>query len=234
MVRKANRLIEELRECQRRHQALQHRLLTARSEFREALAAQLATPPNPPTRIDLERQLLRPLLELPLSAADAVGRRVFAASGAPLAPPSPDLAQLVAALCTLPVAHDGLGGEVEEHADLTETVGTRRFPDEVWDVVNGLLGDVSTPTRLSALFTRARELDMAEPADEDAVAHLLALHATHALDPGVGDRARAPERDPFLIAVADGASFEIATVEGDDVLLVPASLLGPSEEIGGF
>lgn len=227
VVRKANRLIEELRECQRRHQALQNRLLTARSEFREALAAQLATPPNPPTRIDLERQLLRPLLELPLSSADVVGRRVFAASGAPLAPPSPDLAQLVDALCTMPVAHDGLGGEVDEHADLTEPAGSLRFPNEVWDVVEGLLDEVTTPTRLSALLARARDLDMPGSAGDDAIAHLLALRAAHAFDPGVGERARAPEPVPFLIAAADGARFDTPSIAGDDVLLAPAVLRHP-------
>ncbi|MGI8807668.1 MAG: hypothetical protein ACR2KK_07475 [Acidimicrobiales bacterium] len=227
VIRKANRLVEELRECQRRHQTLQHRLLTARSEFRQALAAQLATPPNPPTRVDLERQLLRPLLELPLSSADAVGQRVFAASGAPLAPSSPDLAQLVAALCTMPAAHDGLGGEVEEHDDLTDVAGSLRFPDEVWDVVAGLLGDISTPTRLSALLARAGDLELLQTVDEGAVTHLLALRAARALDPGVGDLARAVEPLPFLVAVADAARLETPTIEGDDVLLVPATLLHP-------
>lgn len=225
MVRKANRLIDELRECQRRHQALQHRLISARTEFRHGLAAQLATPPNPPTRVDLERQLLRPLLELPLAAADVVGETIFAASGAPLAPPTVDLDRLLLSLCTAPAAHDGMGAEVDEHTDLTEPKHPHRFPDEVWDVVDDLLDDISTPTRLSALLARAGALDGPNPPDGGAVAHLLAMRAAHALDPGVGEHLRSAQPAPFLVAVADGTPLHAAAIAGDDLLLVPADVV---------
>ena len=236
MVRKANRLIDELRECQRRHQTLQRRLLSARGEFRGALAAQLATPPNPPTRIDLERQLLRPLLELPLVLADLVGERTFRASAAPVAPSSVAADRLLASLCTMPATHDGLGDEVTDDADLTEMERPRRFPDEVWDVVDGLLDDVSTPTRLSAVLARASALDPHAPPDDGAVAHLLALRAAHALDPSIGEHLRAVDSVPFLLAVNDGATFGASAIAGHDLLLVPARVLrlGQEDEIDGL
>ena len=81
MVRKANRLIDELRECQRRHQTLQRRLLSARGEFRGRWPRNWPPRPTPRRGIDLERQLLRPLLELPLVLADLVGERRFVLGG---------------------------------------------------------------------------------------------------------------------------------------------------------
>jgi len=232
VVRKTNRLIDELRECQRRHQALQHRLLSARSDFRVALAAQLATPPNLPTRVDLERQLLRPLLELPLATADAVGAKAFAASGAPVVPPSTDLAQLIVALCAMPVAHDGLGDEVAEDTELSEPVRSYRFPDDVWDAVDGLLGDVTAPTRLSALLAQAGALAGTAELDQDAVAQLLAMQAAHAFDPGVGERVRATDPTSFLMAVADGTALDATAIAGDDLLLLAVDVVRPGREVG--
>lgn len=233
MVRKANRLIDELRECQRRHQSLQHRLLSARSEFRAALAAQMATPPNPPTRVDLEAQLLRPLLELPLVAADVVGEKAFATSGAPVPMPSVDLERLLASLCTTPVAHHGLGGEIDDHADLTEPDRPQRFTEEVHDIVDRLLEDVMAPTRLSALLAEAGPLDPPDLADRGDVAHLLALKVAHALDPAVGEQLRAKDTLPFLLALSDGITFEGETITGDDLVLVRAEVSRRRSEEGG-
>lgn len=232
-ARQANRLIEELGECQRRHQALQHRLLSARSDFRGALVAQLASPPNPPTRIDLERQLLRPLLELPLAVADAVGARVVGASGAPVAPPAVDLERLVAAMMTLPVVRDSLGDEVVDASDLTEETRDPRFPDAVWDIVEGLLAEVASPTRLSVLLARVAEHQLGGPADLDAVAQLLVLRAARSLDPALAEHLRGLDRTTFLVSVADGTLLRLPAVIGTDLLLVPAEIVSSGVDAGG-
>lgn len=233
MARQANRLIDELGECQRRHQALQHKLLSARADFRDALTAQLATPPNPPTQIDLERQLLRPLLELPLAAADVIGTTVVAASGAPVAPPAVDLERLVAAMSMPPAVRDGLGDEVDDVADLTEEARKPRFPDTVWDLVDSLLADVARPTRLSALLARVGQVELDDPPDLDAVAHLLVLRAARGLDPALAEHLRDVERAPFLVSVADGTLLELLSVAGPDLLVVPAELATSGVDDGG-
>lgn len=233
VARQANRLIDELGECQRRHQALQHRLLSARADFRAALAAQLATPPNPPTRVDLERQLLRPLLELPLAAADVVGATVVAASGVPVAPPAVDLERLVATLSTLPVTRDGFGAEVDDPSGLTEATRDPRFPDAVWDVVDSLLADVASPTRLSALLARVAGAQLDDQLDLAAVAHLLVLRAARSLDPALAEHLRGLDRAPFLVSVADGELLKLPSVAGPDLLLAPAEIASPGGPDGG-
>lgn len=233
VARQANRLIDELGECQRRHQALQQRLLSARADFRGALAAQLATPPNPPTRIDLERQLLRPLLELPLAAADIVGAVVVRASGAPQSPPAVDLERLVAALSTPPVTRDGFGAEVGDRSELTEVARDPRFAEDVWDLVDGLLAGVTSPTRLSALMARAAVAEITETPDLDAVAHLLSLRAARSLDPALAEHLRGLDRAPFLVSVADGALLELPSITGSDLLLVPAEIASSGVDDGG-
>lgn len=230
-VRKANELIDRLSDCQRRHQALHARLIRARGEFRDAHAASLAVPPTSASRVDLERQLLRPMLEATLRSTDVVAGLLLRLSAAPGAPPLADLEQLTAALCLPVTGPADLGVVVDLDVELVEMDPEERFNDGAWDLTDSLLADVDAPTRLSALVDRAAALELDDDA-RNAAATLLVLRAAHAHDPQLSDRARRRDTTPFLVALSDGASFGADAVAGDDLLLVPARL-GAEEPADG-
>jgi len=171
--------------------------------------------------IDLERQLLRPLLELTLADADRVCGLAFRCCAAPEAPALPDLDRLTRALCAAPADPSRLGDVVDDadghwedaHADV-------RFDDDTWEAAEGLRSEIEGPVRLSILTERAAALD-----STGALAHLLALRALRDLDPGLGDRLRRGGDDPFLVAWRDGAAFDDGAVAGDDLLLALAVLV---------
>jgi hypothetical protein len=216
--RRANQLIEQLEDCERRHQRLQQRLLRARRDFREAHASQLASPPPPPSVVDLERQLLRPALEATLAGADQLVDVLFRLSGAPHPPAVVDLDRLTGALSAVPV-EDNLGRHVDDDPDdLVDAPARRHFTDDTWDSVDALFDSIDRPTRLSELIDRAEE-----PDGTGAVAHLLALRAGHGLDPGLAERRRTPLADdqPILAVAPTGEGFTSANLAGDDLWLAP-------------
>jgi hypothetical protein len=225
--RRANQLITELEQCELRHQHLQKRLIRARSEFREAHAEQLATAPAPPSRVDLERQLLRPILRMPLDRADRFSTLLFALSVSPEPPSLVDPEQLVGALCALPPAADNLGESVDGDDDLVDVPDRRRFDDLAWDEVDALLDAIEAPTRLSELVGQL---------DQPETAHLLVLQAMHGFDPGLAEHVRTieqPGNDPEVRILwwrPDG-SFETDNVTGDDLAVFPAWVVGDPDAL---
>jgi hypothetical protein len=230
--RRANQLIAELEECGVRHQHLQKRLIRARSEFRAAHAEQLAAGPTPPSRVDLERQLLRPLLRLPLAVADRLASSAYRMSGAPGAPPLTDLEQLVGALCALPSSRDDLGVAVaDDEDDLVDVDARGRFDDEAWDVVDALLAAIEVPVTLSELLVRLDATTDEEdlPISADAPRHLLALRALHELDPALAEHLRRldTQGEPEVRLRwwrATGKTFDAGSIAGDDLIVSPAWL----------
>jgi hypothetical protein len=252
--RRANQLIVELEECGVRHQHLQRRLVRARSEFRAAHAEQLAAGPTPASRVDLERQLLRPVLQAPLVAADRLASRLFGLTTGPQPSPLVDLDQLAGSLCALPSTGDELGERVGED-DLVDVDERRRFDDETWDAVDELLAGIEAPTRLSDLVALA-----GAPGDgQDAVlpdrlaarAHLLALRALHELDPGLAEQIRQAEAAgqgagspaggsddrPASDEAGDvrlrwwrptGTPLDVGPLVGDDLAVFPAWVTAPA------
>lgn len=233
--RRANQLITELEQCEVRHQYLQKRLIRARSEFRHAFAEQLAAGPTPPSRVNLERQLLRPLLEVPLQRADRLSHLLFRLTTAPQPPTLVDLDQLVGALCALPPASNELGEHIDpEDHDLVDAPDRRRFDDDTWDAIDELLASVESPGSLSELLDRT---------STEAEAHLLALRAVHGFDPALSDHVRqldldtqaksespaAPEPPSWSAADirllwwrATESSYDTETLAGDDLAVFPA------------
>jgi hypothetical protein len=229
--RRANQLIAELEQCELRHQHLHRRLMRARREFRDAHAEQLAVGPAPPSRVDLERQLLRPLLSSTLQGADRVADLGFQLASAPAAPALLDPEQLVGALCALPAAADDLGDAATMDDDVADVVDRRRFDDDAWDAVDELLASINRPTSLSALVRdlRARAAAAEVPLDgADARAHLLALRAVHEVDPALAEHIRQlemPGADPEVRITwwrPTGRRFVDEAVAGDDLVAVPA------------
>lgn len=239
--RRANQLIAELEQCELRHQHLQRRLIRARSDFRAAHAEQLAVGPAPPSRVDIERQLLGPLLRAPLRAADAIAHLGFRLSAAPDPPPLVDLDQLVAALCSLPQGGDDLGEHVgdDDDGDLVDSTG-KRFDNEDWDAVDRALASIDAPTTLGELAARVvQEADDAgEPSDVgDRRAHLVALHAVHGFDPALTEhivRAEATQDasdQRVLWWRPTGSTFVAGAVSGDDLAAFPAWVTSDPAEL---
>jgi hypothetical protein len=209
--RRANQLVAELEQCEIRHQVLQRRLLRARSEFRRAHAEQLAAGPTPARRVDLERQLLRPVLRAPLVRADRIASVLFRLATGPQAPPLVDLDQLTGALCALPAESDDLGVAVDADDELVDVPDRRRFAggggDEGDDEGDG----------------GGRLVDEA-----DARAHLLVLRAVHGFDPAVGETLRQLDKDGgepearVLWWRPSGAAFATETLVGDELVVAPA------------
>jgi len=221
--RRANQLISQLQDCERRHQRLHKRLLRARGDFRELHAAQLAIPPAPPSRVDLERQILRPVLETSLDGADHLARLLFRVGASPAHPPMVDLGQLATALCAVPVDLDDLGTTVDDgQDDLVDAPARLHFDDDCWDRAEGLLEVAGAPVRLSSLIERAEATD-----DSGATAHLVAMLAAHAFDPGLAERLRVETGEDTAVraVVRVGESFKTATIAGDDLLLSRAWLM---------
>lgn len=223
--RRANQLVSELQQCELRHQRLQRRLIRARAELRRAYSEQLAVGPTPPSRVELESQLLVPLLRAPLRSADKVARLTFRAGTAPRAPRLVDLEQLAAALCVLPTTAEDLGERLDgEEDDLVDAPDRRRFDDATWDAVDALLQGVEAPARLSEL---AAATDTAEEA------HLLALRAAGAFDPAVGERLRQtdPAARQLLWWRPNGEGFETEVLVGQDLAVFPAEVVDTADAV---
>lgn len=240
--RRANQLITELEQCEIRHQYLQKRLIRARGEFRHAFAEQLAAGPTPPSRVNLERQILRPLLQATLQRADRLTHLLFRLTTAPQAPTLVDLDQLVGALCALPPASNELGELIDpEDHDLVDVPARRRFDDDTWDAIDELLASVEAPESLSGLLGRT---------SSEAEAHLLALRSVHGFDPALSDHVRQLDLDsqpglsgsdassspdaPVPVTSDSGSdirllwwratdrSYDTETLAGDDLAVFPA------------
>lgn len=226
--RRANQLIAELEHCERQHQRLHHRLFGARAEFREAHATQLAVPPAPPSRVDIERQLLRPTLEATLGAADRLATLVFRLTAAPSAPTAVDPEYLLAALCALPAAQDNLGDEIDDSGELLDAPLRRWFDDDAWDVADKLLDHLETPVLLSSVVADAERRD-----PSGAVAHLVALRAMHAFDPGLAERLRDDPADDLsvLLVAPSTETFTSPSVSGDDLWLAAGWVTATLESV---
>lgn len=237
--RRANQLIAELEQCEIRHQHLQKRLIRARTEFRVAHAEQLAAAPAPPSRVDLERQLLRPVLRAPLAAADKIAALVYRLALAPQPPPLVDPEQLVGALCALPPASDELGSSIDPDDDLIDVPDRRRFDDAAWDAVEEIIGAIDAPATLSGLLTRLSEphgdgaVTVLDSADLNATSHLLVLQAMHGFDPALAEHVRASEQpgsEPEARVLwwrPNGERFMTDTLLGDDLVVFPAWVVDP-------
>jgi hypothetical protein len=211
---KASQMLTLLTDCQSRHEALQRKLLGAREEFREATREQLARPAPTVSLVDLERQVLVPLLEAVLRDATRPVERFFTRLSAPTALVG-DVDRLVAILCQPP--RDGHDEDAElNDPELTDVRREPRFDDRTWAEAESVLATCDRPTRLSSLLARAEDADV--PGD---VEHLVALLAVRAVDPGLGHWASTPG-DRVLLAADDGTLLSHPRFAGSDLLLIPA------------
>ena len=220
---KASQMLILLKDCQARHEALQRKLLGVREEFREATREQLARPAPTVALVDLERQILLPLLEAPVRDAARPVERFFTRLTAPGALVA-DMDRLVTILCQRPRDDGEDDGELDP-PELTDIRRAPRFDDPTWDTAEAILADCDRPTRLSALLARAEIR-----AGTGDVSHLVAILAMRAVDPGLGHRIAAGE-EAVLVAVDDGTPLDHPRFAGADLLVVPArTQLGVSSD----
>jgi hypothetical protein len=223
---KASALLNLLKDCQARHQTLHRRLLSVREEFREATRELLGRPPATVSLVDLERQILVPLLSSPVRYASPPLEAFFTRLSPPTPTPAPDLVRLVDILCSPPRVED-LHGDPLEAPTLTDVSGDPRFTDSTWDAAEEILDDCDRPTRLSALIARAE----AAGAHSGDVAHLIALLAMRAVDPGLGHYVTTDVDGARLLAVDDGTPIAHPRFAGSDLLLAPFTTRAPEEEM---
>lgn len=213
---KASQMLVLLKDCQVRHEALQRRLLGVREEFREATRELLAHPPARVALIDLERQVLLPLLEAELRDTDGPVDRFFSRLTAPAAVVA-DMDRLATVLCQAP-REDDIGDGDLDTPDLTDIRRDPRFDDGTWDAAEAAFADIDRPTRLSAVLAR-----IATPTAPEEVAHLVALLALRAVDPGLGHHLATGD-EQILLALDDGTILEHPRFAGADLMLVPAAV----------
>ncbi|MEU6156163.1 hypothetical protein ABZ816_39940 [Actinosynnema sp. NPDC047251] len=216
--RRAAELVDIVADCIRRHTQLQSRLQSARAVFREEQDRQHFSGPPQRAALDLHGQLLKPMLDLPIT--DAVGplEQFFRAASGIESPDIPSLPSLVSMLLRPVADRDRTAGPVVNPA-IDEAPDDRRFTDEHRRMADTLLELTGRVRPLSAVLREAADFD-------DDLPVLVALRATNAYSPAIGAAVK-HGRDKVLLAVAAGYSVEpsFADVAGDDLLLTTAEVV---------
>jgi hypothetical protein len=219
MRREANSLISLLSICRRRHSELQRYLLGARTQLRRAHDERYARPHTRFRQLDLERDLLIGLLSAPsgevavwadlvISRVSGISRRWWTSGGV-----------LVDELLSRP-SEPSPGDEVPSPE--FEDTGAGRWWEPYWELADTLVKGIRTQTRFSELLAQLRstladddELD--ELTAVAALCHVAHEHFGESLKTGDGPR-------ELVIAIATGDALDDTVVDGEDLLLVRASL----------
>jgi hypothetical protein len=212
-------LVAIVQECIRRHTQLQARLVSARGSFREEQDRQLFSGPPQRPALNLQMQLLLPLLELPIAHAAGPSDVFFRAASGPYVPDAPSLTGLVTMLLRPSADRDRTAGPVAD-PQLDEAPDLARFPLHLWDRAEELLDLPGEVRELSEILAAAAEFDPNLPA-------LVALLAARACDPAVS-AAVANGDNSVLIAVPSGMPIPPSPgigVLGDDLLLTTAKVV---------
>ncbi|WP_214416158.1 hypothetical protein [Sphaerisporangium fuscum] len=220
----AAELIAILDECLRRHAALQANLQEVGERFRAEQERQTFVPSPSRSYVDLEHQLLEPLLELPIRLALPLLEGFTTAAVPPRRPAIVYLPDLITGLMTLPAEQDGEDGLIVE-PEFGDAEDVSAFSDEQYAAVESLLASADADgVRLSELLKAARRL-IAAKAGREELDHLLALHVLGLFGAPRYD----PEHHTMLAALADDSELDDEVFAGNDLLVVhgPASTPPP-------
>ncbi len=216
--RRAAELVDIVADCIRRHIQLQSRLQSARAVFREEQDRQQFSGPPQRAALDLHGQLLKPVLDLPIT--DAVGplEEFFRAASGVDGPDTPSLPALVSMLLRPVADRDRTAGPVVKPV-LDEAPDDRRFTDEHRRMSDALLDLTGRVRTLSSVLREAADFDEDLPV-------LVALRAVNAYSPAIG-AAVLHGRGRVLLAVPAGSPIEpsFVGVTGDDLLLTTAEVV---------
>lgn len=220
--RQAAQLVEIVRECLRRHEQLQAAVQLAGRRFRAEQDRQTFTAARAGATLDLHAQLLVPVLELSVVAADLVLATYFVRSTGTVVPPAVRLSDLFCGLITPPTEREMLGGEVIA-PDLDVIEPEPPFPDECYELLEELLDlDPEAPRRLSGLLEAARKMHPC--LGSLVVIRVLALAAQE-----IHAAVRHGARD-VLMAIDDGTPLEDHEFAGSDLIVARAALIPEAEE----
>ena len=211
----AAELIAILEECLRRHAALQANLQEVGERFRAEQERQVFVPPPSRSYVDLEHQLLHPVLEMTVGQAVPLLDGFVNAASAPKRPEVVYLPDLIAGLMTPPAEHDN-DDDLIVDPDFGEPEDVVLFSDGQYAAVDALLGPAGPDgVRLSTLLHAARDRAATEPG-RPGLEHLLALHVLGLF----GAPRLDPDNGSVLSAIADGLALDDPAFAGDDLLLV--------------
>lgn len=225
-ARNLSRIIELVRQCQNQHLDLQKVLAQAYGVFLDEQVRQAFTPFERPAAPDLVRQVIEPLLLMPLrQAADATEALLPEIVGA--SPPSLTALDDLVGWFLQPRRRTG-GGIVEvEEAEITD-LGPEpsRFPTAIQDRAVRLLGELGEPTPLSELLVdlgRDRGLD-----GQVVECVLLLVHYAYAPDARSEGEALLPSL-PLCVERRGDERFRHNGYYGDDLVLIPLDSEAPDD-----
>ncbi|MEU1425357.1 hypothetical protein, partial [Kitasatospora sp. NPDC005751] len=211
----AAELVEIVEDCIVRHGRLQGRIMDAHDVFREEQDRQQFSPQPQRAALDLHGQLLRPLLDLPITQALQPAGRFFAQSAGPDLPDLLDLAALVTLLLRPTPQRARFAGEVPD-VDTQPSPEHRRFSSQLWQQAEELLHRPGAARTLSSLLDEAAALDPELP-------HLVALLGVDAHGPQPHAALRRRE-EHIVLAVPADTTFDTQGFHGDELLITTARL----------
>ena len=226
--RTCERILRLLGRAQLRHSQLLEKVIDARPAFLRSQAEQRFRPPPRLALVGMQEDVLEPLLRLGTDDAAAVASIFADAAGGPVIAHRPRLREWWASLLApaREMREAFADEEIELIADDPGELGL--FNDEDVAVARALLTQaLHAPVRLSRLLEQALAHGL-EAAD------LLALCVVRAFAPDPEDEEEEGMADELadlleehLVVLDDGAVFDLETLAGSDLLLVPAPSLIP-------
>lgn len=222
------RIAQLLEECQRRHESLHQRVITARGVFLEEQERQAFRPPAPITMPDPHQQVLLPALELSRSDASELTGRFLIDMWGPRAPRLPRLYRLVDDLWSGRAEHrpDDRGDDDPELADPLRPL----LRPEIIDVAVRAVRSVGLPARLSNLIAACYQ-DTRAPSQNvrEHGAEVLNLAVLWAFSPEDADDDDGRLAEDLMVRVlgqriavdTDGTSLRLPGWDGDDVIVAP-------------
>lgn len=226
---RANELVRLLRSCCSRHLDLQRHLLRARQVYRDAQDDSFRRSHGSLRRVDLEADVIQPLLGAPSGLVHRWCTDVFERQTAlrPVVPIS--LAALINELLDPPIEPDE--GALDEDLSFDD-VDVEPWWVAYQHLVDGLLADIVEPVRLSDLLARGR--DATKTTDNALDARTVVASVCHAAHELLGTNLVAAEPDtPILVAIPTGNHAEDPAIDAEDILIVPATV-APAAPVDGW
>jgi hypothetical protein len=223
----AARIANILGECQRRHEALHRRVISAREVFLDEQNRQVFRPAPLGYLPDLPAEVLRPLLSAVSDDALAVTLRWITDVSGPVAPRLPRLHRVTTELLTIRDTEE-LDGESVDEEELDPPEPPVISPSAV-AAASRAVQAVGLPARLSTVIVECLTQGGAEDGtDAFTVAEIVALAALWCYAPEdvePGESGRQDLTTEVLGARAavdsDGTRLELPRWTGDDLILAP-------------
>ncbi|MFI6817207.1 hypothetical protein ACIBG7_32745 [Nonomuraea sp. NPDC050328] len=235
LLTSALRIAQLLEECQRRHEALHHRVIAARGVFLEEQERQAFRPPASVALPDPQQEILLPLLEWGSAAASSLTERFLTDMAGPRPPRLPRLYRLVNDLWARNGAVGAGERSDEDEVELAELPAPLIRP-EVVELAIRAVRSVGLPARLSRLLDAClNDAQVASLHLRQQGAEVLNLAVLWAFSPEEADDEGGRMAEDLMARIlgsrtvvdTDGTPLRLSGWDGDDVIVAPdaASLL---------